>query len=115
MSPYQKGQNCEITKDFSQILTLGFSQNIATRNSLVSASSKRIGCSQDSGSWIGSGLRASNRSWTMGGACAQGRRVRLRGGGKSISPRAANFKSSVRAAMSLIWPAALRQFQSWQR
>ena len=34
MSPYQKGQNCEITKDFSQILTLGFSQNIATRNKM---------------------------------------------------------------------------------
>jgi hypothetical protein len=52
----------------------------------------------------------SSSGWTMGGACARGRVVRLRGGGNSIRPRACSFKSNVRAAMSLSRPAPLRQF-----
>ena len=50
-----------------------------------------------------------------GGAWAQGRRVRLWGGGSWTSPRACSFKSIVRAAMSLSRPAPLRQFHSWHR
>ena len=51
----------------------------------------------------------------LGGACAQGRPVRVWGGGNSIKPLAWSFKSNVRAAMSLSRPAPLRQFQSSHR